>query len=309
MSRKTNRLQQEPRRSPAGNMMAMVALAAIGIVLVFAIGLVVSMLLLSQKRSQNQTEELALNLSTDLNKENWIGNMNNMTGFAREMVYTSRQDLDNIVLKHARLKPLAMQLLDESRQAARIVNTERKALIAQELKGLRSAIQRLEAQSPTSNSSLSLPLVSTEKPVVTRLDAGFIDGVSSNVYLADGIPELKDFDLQAKYAKEKSSVFNSNINAKLPAPDDDLDFKIASLPAPAKGTISPARLASNKVFRKLFSLRPETENDFSKCEQLPSAVQVESAVVVSTPAGKEANKGAIKITVTSAAPGATMSLP
>ncbi len=175
-----------------------------------------------------------------MNRENWIGNMNNLTGFSREMVYTSRQDLDNIVQKHARLKPLAMQLLDESRRAAQIVSTERKALIVQELKGLRSSIHRLEASSPTSNSSLSLPWLSAEKPVVSRLDAGFIDGVASNVYLSDGVPELKDFDLQSKYAREKSTVFNSNINAKLPSPDDDLDFKISSLPAPAQGTISPA---------------------------------------------------------------------
>lgn len=303
------RAKPTPFRQPHGNMLAMVVLAAIGIIVVCVVGLAVSMLLLSQKRSQNQTEELSLRWSTDLNKENWIGNMNNMTGFSREMVYTSRQDLDNIIQKHARLKPLAMQLLDESRKASLIVNEERKALIVEELKGLRRTVQALEKSTTVTKSPLSTPWLNTDKPAITRVEAGFIDGVSSNVFLSDGIPELKDHDLQAKYAKEKSNVFNANINAKLPSPDDDLDFKFSSLPAAAKGTISPARLTSNNVFRKLFTVRPETERDLSKCDQLPSALQVESAVAISSPTGGEVTKGSMKITVSAAAPGATQSLP
>lgn len=296
-------------RLQSGNMTLMIALAAIGIVAIFAIGLTVSILLLSQKRSQNQTEELALKLSTQLNKDNWTGNMNNLVGFSRELVYSSRQDLDNITSKHPRLKPLAIQLLEESRQAALLVNEERKNLILAELKELKKSIEKQTSSTASANSSISLPLVNTEKPAVVIVDAGYLEGVPSNVYLSEGIPELNEFDIQAKYAKASSKVFDAGINARLPAPDDDLEFPLASLPAPAKGTIAPARLAANNVFRKIITVMPNTEANLAKCNQLPSAVQIESAVVVSSPAAKDAAKGAIKLKVTSAAPGATLTLP
>lgn len=297
------------RRNSHGSMTLMVALAAIGIVAIFAIGLTVSFLMLSQKKSQNQSEELVLKLSTDLNKDNWIGNMNNLIGFSRELVYSTREDLNNITQKHPRLKPLAIQLMEESRRAAQFVNEERKALIVAELKSVNKSIQLINSPPKGSQKSVSLPLLNADTPVIVSVDAGYIDGVPSNVYLSDGVPGLRDYDVQTKYAKENGKVLNANIDARLPAPDDDLEFQIASLPAPAKGTISPPRLTANSVFRKIVSVQPNSESNYSKCNQLPSAIQIDSKMIVSSPAASDAATGAIKVKVSAAAAGATLSLP
>lgn len=290
-------------------MTAVVAISAVAIIAISAIGLSVSFLLLSQKKSLNHTEELALRLSSELNRENWIGNMNNMTGFSRELVFLSRDDLNKISQKHPRLKPLAMQLMEESRSAAQLVNDERKSLILAKLKSMQVSTQKAETNFQVQKNRDSMPIINAENVEIVNVDAGYIEGIASNVYLSDGVPELKDYDVQTNYANQNSKVLNANIDARLPAPDNDLEFQIASLPAPVKASLSPARLTANSVFRRIIRVKPNTEENYAKCNQLPSAIQIDSTVGVSSFAAKDIATGAIKIKVSAAAAGATLSLP
>lgn len=286
-------------------MLAVVSLTTLVIVAVLGVGIVVSMMMMSQKRTQSRIETLSLSMATSINKDDWVGQMNNMTGYSRELVYSSRKSLDETVAHHARLRPLAVQLLDEARQSAQLVEDERgllKVLILKDLQKITNEADLAESK----KGGTSLPGVSTDATRISKVDAGYIDGVLSNVAVPDGMPDLKEYDLANKYANEKSNTYLANINAKLPAPDDDIAFDICSLPAPTKNTLAPVRLTSNGVFRKLMTVGPEAGNDFSRCKQLPSAVQVVSSTKVSS--GKQL-EGPMSVTTTAAAPGATLRLP
>ncbi len=119
-----------------GNMLAMVALVTIVIVAVLGIGIVVSMMMMSQKRTQSKLETLSFRCAISLNQNDHVGQMNNMTEFSRELVFMSRSALNETIAHHARMKPLAIQLMDEARSSAELVASERKNLTVIILKDL-----------------------------------------------------------------------------------------------------------------------------------------------------------------------------
>lgn len=291
-------------------MLAMVALTAIVVTAIILIGIVVSMMMMSQKRAQGEVESLAMDFATSINKDDWVGEMNNMTGFSRELVYTSRQAVDEVMKNKPFLRPLAIQMMDEARQSAQLVDSEKQVLTELLLKKLQTASNIAADSQAKTPSSLSLPGVDTKSPKVANVDAGYIEGVLSNVSGPQAIPELKDYDLQQKNISEKGGVYLGNKNALLPSPDDDLNFRFSSLPAPVKGTVSPTRLTSNSVFKKLMTAGPEAGNDFSKCKFLPSAVQIRSNSEMSSgPGDKQKLQGQLGVTISAAASGATLKLP
>lgn len=298
-------MQQRIANRRKGNMLAMVALTALVIAAVLGIGIMVSMMMMSQKRTQSKIETLSLSMATQINKDDWIGQMNSMTGYSRELVYSSRKALDETVAHHARLRPLAIQLMDEARQSANLVESERGLLKVMTLKNLQKATHEAdEAESKISGTSL--PGVSSSPTRIKNVDAGYIQGVLSNVPVPDGLPDLREYDLSQKYANEKSNTYLANIDARLPAPDDDIAFDICSLPAPVKNTLAPVRLTANGVFRKLMTAGPEAGNDFSRCKQLPSAVQITTTTKLSS---GDKLEGPMAVTITAASPGATLKLP
>lgn len=288
-----------------GNMLAMVALVGLIIAFVLGVGIVVSMMMMSQKRTQSNIETLSLSMATAINKDDWVGEMNNMTEFSRELVYTSRVVYNSTNERYTRMKPLATMLLDEARQSASLVESERKNLTILLLKDLQKMTNEAEREKEK-QTGMKLPGVNSDAAKLKTVDAGYIDGVLSNLTSADGLPDLRDFDLQEKYITPKSFVYLPNINAKLPAPDDDLSFQICSLAAAAKNSVAPVRLTANSVFKKLMTVGPEVGNDFSKCKQLPSAVQVVSSTTVSSVNQLQDN---LNVTISAAAQGAGLKLP
>ncbi len=286
-------------------MLVMVSLVTLIVVVILGIGIVVSMMMMSQKRTQSKIETLSLSMATAINKDDWVGQMNNMTEFSRELAYSSRSALNETVAHHGRLRPLALQLMEEARQSAELVASERKkltVLILKDLQKLTDEADIAESKQP----GMKLPGVSAESTQIKVVDAGYIDGVLSNLTAPDGLPDLREYDLQEKYVTQKNYVYLPNINAKLPPPDDDIEFQICSLPASARNTIAPVRLTSNSVFRKLMTVGPEAGNDFSKCKQLPSAVQIVSTTKVSS---GEKLQGPMGVTISAASPGAALTLP
>lgn len=288
-----------------GNMLAMVALVGLVIAAVLGIGIVVSMMMMSQKRTQGKIETLALSMATSINKDDWVGEMNNMTEFSRELVHTSRNVFNSTNEKYTRMKPLAIMLMDEARQSALLVESERKNLTVLILKDLQKMTSEAE-NDKEKQTGIKLPGVSADAAQLKTVDAGYIDGVLSNLTSADGLPELRDYDLQEKYITPKSFVYLSNINAKLPGPDDDLNFQICSLAAASKNSIAPVRLTANNVFKKLMTVGPEVGNDFTKCKQLPSAVQVVSSTKVSS---VNQLQDSLSVTISAASQGAGLKLP
>lgn len=286
-------------------MLAIVALVTLIVVAILGGGIVISMMMMSQKRTQSQVENLTLEMANSINKADWVGQMNNMTEFSRELVFTSRSALNEAIAHHQRLRPLAIQLLDEARQSAQLVESERKELTVLIMKDLQKQANTL-AETASTGPGMKLPGVNADAMQLKTVDAGYIDGVLTNLTSAEGLPDLREYDLQEKYITSKSFVYLPNINAKLPAPDDDIKFDFCSLPASAKKTISPVRLTSNAVFRKLMTAGPEAGNDFTKCKFLPSAVQIISTTKVSS--GNQLS-APMSVSITAASPGATLKLP
>ncbi|MBX3138654.1 hypothetical protein KF707_20665 [Candidatus Obscuribacterales bacterium] len=266
------------------------------------------MVLSQQGRDSSQTDAHALSFASEINGQDWVGEINNMTGFARELVFTSRQECHRVSRECPQFNALAKQLLDEARLSSMQVEADKRTLLKDIDASLKVSIRNAE-QEQKRKRGLALAWFSTEPSQLESVELGFMDGVSSNVIAPAAIPELKAFDIASKSLDEKSGFYNGNINAKLPEPDNDLDFRICSLPACVKTTVSPARLASNDEFRTLLTLQAGKTTDFSKCEQLPSAVRVHSAMNVSTSAGGKTAAGRVRISSTVAAAGGTMKLP
>lgn len=292
-------------RSTRGNMLAIVALVTIVVVAILGAGIVVSMMMMSQKRTQSQVENLTLEMANSINKDDWVGQMNNMTEFSRELVFSSRSALNEAIAHHQRMKPLANQLMDEARQSAALVESERKELTVLIMKDLQKKANTM-AESASESPGMKLPGVSTDSMQIKSVDAGYIDGVLTNLTSAEGLPDLREFDLQEKYITQKSFVYLPNINAKLPAPDDDIKFDFCSLPASVKNTIAPARLTTDTVFRKLMTAGPEAGNDFTKCKFMPSAVRMVSITKVNS--GNQLS-APMSVSITAASPGAALRLP
>lgn len=302
------------KRRSSGNMLMMVALVGFIVIVILMVGFVIAMVVLSQKRAQNEGEELALSLATTLNKDDYIGQMNNMVEFSRELVFTSRQQYDEAVADYPRLRPLAMQLMDESRTGAKLVEAERQQLVKLSLKKLREQVldsnDRKASGVDKSSAGFRMPWVTTHAPSVSQLTAGYIDGVQSNASAPDGVPELKQLDIQGKFLSPKGNLYIGNINAKLPSPDDDLIFKLSSLPAAVKGTTSSTRLAAANVFKPFAVLIEAGEPTDKGCDQLPSAVNVDLMMKVTADASKKGPmENQVKVNVTSAAAGAGLLLP
>jgi hypothetical protein len=292
-------------RNKHGNMLAIVVLVTLLVVAILGIGIAVSMMMMSQKRTQSQVENLSLEMASAINKDDWVGQMNNMTEFSRELVFTSRSALNEAIAHHQRMRPLAIQLMDEARQSATLVESERKELTVLIMKDLQKRANNL-ANTATNRPGMNLPGVSTDSMQIKSVDAGYIEGVLTNLTSAEGLPDLREYDLQEKYVTQKSFVYLPNINAKLPAPDDDIKFDFCSLPAAAKNTIAPARLTANAVFRKLMTAGPEAGNDFTKCKFLPSAIQMISSTKVNS--GNQLS-APMSVSITAASPGAALKLP
>jgi hypothetical protein len=119
---------------------------------------------------------------------------------------------------------------------------------------------------------------------------GSIRGVECNVENLQVIPDLREYDLRQKYIQAGSNLYMGNIDAKLPAPDNDLVFKLSSLPAYVGGTVAPVRLTSPDVFSGYEVMDSQNETRLIP-DQLSGALQVVESMDVAA----RDNKGTIRL--------------
>jgi hypothetical protein len=290
-------------RRRRGNMLTMTAMTFGILLITCVVAAALYMLLAQQKRGQTTADQISLNTALLLNDNDRIGQMNNVVEHCRELVYISRVNNDKAQEPMNRFwRVLAGQLLDESRENAQLVEDERKNQIKICVKNIQNAAWWRIKHAPT-GSSLQLPWFRADFPETSEVRLGWIYGVQSNVENLQVIPSLRDFDLQQKYIQKGSNLYMGNINAKLPEPDDDLDFKLSSLPAPVSGTVAPIRLTSPDVFRNTACIFADNKSKMQIPDQLPGAVQtVEKMNVASTD-----GQGTIRLSATATASGAMQS--
>lgn len=255
-------------------MLTLVALVTVVILAVGLIGILFSTVLSQHSRSQYEVDSLSLSLAKTINAGDRVAQMNQLVARSRELVYTTRQntiECDQQGLAH--LAPLCDQLMNEAYSSQAIVEYERNNQIQIVSKDIVNAAQKYNLSRNTENNSF-MPWLKTFEPEVLRVDLGRIDNVQSNVKSLLAIPELADYDRRSGFVDEKSNLYKSNVNARLPSPDDDLTFKFSSLPALIDNTCAPPRIANSDVFKSYGTAIAGSRNVMTRIDQIPQAVTV-----------------------------------
>lgn len=274
ISRTTVNALKRARRRQSGSMLTMTMLCVGLLLTTCMIGFAFYLLLSEQKRGQTEADKLALAISKCMNEDDRIGQINNLVVRNRELCYASRltaNTTNNSFLSFC--SPLAQQLLDEASSGSVAIDRERKTQITLEQNAIRDIVERYNMHTQNTT-SFQLPWWKTYALQVFQVNGGSLKDVQSNVEHTEIYEDLNEDDKRAKYIQPGSNLYRGNINAKLPAPDNNLDFKITSLPAPVERLIAPARLANPEVFRYgnlFFENGKAVKHSF---DQIPTAVQV-----------------------------------
>lgn len=266
------------------------------------VGFAFYMLLTEQQRGQSVTDRVSLQLSKDMNDVDRIGQLNNLLGLNRELVFSSRL-VSNATVNSRDLSfctPLAQQLLDEARASS--VDLDRARV--QQIETVKNLIKFQTDQYNVNTRSAAhfhLPWWQSYEPQIYEVSIGSIANTTSNVIHNNFFQDLNDNDDQQRFVHPKSGLYLGNINAKLPAPDNDLDFYMASLPAPVEDTVAPARVVNPEVFQKSVDVIKDGKFANFPVHQIPSAIYVAAKMKVAS----DANKDEVKIASVSACSGAS----
>ena len=255
--------------------MLVFVLAVLGsLFLLTLLGLTLNSFLFQRTRSQDKADALALELASKINAGDRVGQMNELEARSRELVFVSRQrvqDCQNQNLEF--LSPLCEQLLLEAREGHAKLERERLNQISQICKELReSALAYNDAAQQ--KRFFKIAWLSTEEPVVSRVDLGSIANVPSNARSAEAVPDLAAFDTQRQFCLGPSRLYRANIDAQLPVPDSDLAFKISGLAPNINGTCSPVRNVNTDVFQFSGTIIDQGESKPCHLDHIPTAVQV-----------------------------------
>ncbi|MBS1957439.1 MAG: hypothetical protein JST89_24850 [Cyanobacteria bacterium SZAS-4] len=270
---KRHQLNRAHRRQ-SGSMLTMTLLCVGLLLTVCMIGFAFYLLLSEQKRGQTEADKLALAIAKSMNEDDRIGQINNLVVRNRELCYASRLTVNttnNSFLSFC--SPLAQQLFDEASSSSVAIDRERKTQIALQQNSIKDTVERYNMHTQNTT-SFRLPWWQTYALQVFQVNGGSLKDVQSNVEHTEIYEELNEDDKRAKYIQPGSNLYMGNINAKLPTPDNNLDFKITSLPAPVEKLIAPARLANPEIFRYgnlFFENGKAVKQSF---DQIPTAVQV-----------------------------------
>lgn len=265
------------RRQESGSMQVLAcslfAFIAIGLLIAFSYG----GLFFIQNRLRTSADEIALAGARKLNDQDRIGQMNNMIARSRQLVFSSREELDKTTAEYPQLEGLAQQLLAESRESAILLENQRKSLrdlaVAEANTAMQQKFDEIKGTYP-----MALPWLTVGTATMPTKKLGKISELQSNVLQLKNIDELETFDSSSGYlhASPGLKLYKESIDAKLPATDNDLKFKLCPLPAPVEKTVSPARLVLYKKYKP------------AESDHMPCAAQVELKVTIGTGLGANA---------------------
>src|SRR5262249_39841905 len=146
----------------------------------------------------SSADEIALAGARKLNDQDRIGQMNNMVARNRQLVYSSRRQLDDVTSDYPQMEDLAQQLLDESVDSADEIESQRKHLHqvarTEALKAMQDKFDRLKGSYP-----MSLPWMVVGAPQLSFRHLGKIARVESNVNELKNIEQLEEYDNSQSY--------------------------------------------------------------------------------------------------------------
>ncbi len=239
-------------RNNRGNLLILtcVVLAIVALCLVVAFSF--CGLYFAHNRLQTSADEIALTGAKKLNERNRIGQMNNMIARCRQLVYSSREDYKTVKKTFPVVEKVADQLLEEARQSALDLENERQKMRnSAEIEAVNA--MRAKFDSIKGTYAMTLPWMKVRTPRVIGVGLGRIDGVESNVYEFDKFDKLKqdDRDQGNTVVYNRISLYKGNKNEPLKDDDSDLQFFMASLPAPILSEVAPARIILQDNYREV----------------------------------------------------------
>jgi hypothetical protein len=261
-------------RKSTGATVFLVSLIIGAIVLVVLCGICFNYLLLIRARAQYQADAMALALASKINATDRIGEFNELQQASRELIFVARQDANQSCdVRVPGLAGLCAQLADNARCGHALIESERQneiSLIKKETQDAVVAYNRDRGKT----SSFAFFGLQVFEPEILSVDLGGIAKVNSNVRTLEAVRELAMHDKQQAYLDKAGKFYLSNINARLPAPDKDLDFKSSSLPPFIGKTDAPARNTNNQVFVPYGTIYGDGKIKNPLITQIPSAIQI-----------------------------------
>lgn len=269
-------------RARQGGVLPLLMLVATIIAALTLVAIGTSMLMLSNSKLNSTTENIGLQAGVQLNKNDRIGEMNTMVERSRESVFTARKAYDDISKQAPHVEPLARMLLDDARYGATKVEEERQLLsgmLGKELEvSIAARVKETKDRGP--NNLMLFTLEPTEDIII---EVGSLRDMPSNATAPLALGALKEFDAQAGYLYQKTSYYRPEINVRLPAPDNDLNFVFASLHPRIKDTIAPARLITPDDFEGKTVIVAPGRLIRPRLHNLPTAVRLVTKTSVIAP--------------------------
>jgi len=273
-------LYERVRYRRRGNMLAMVALIGTIIIAVLLIGFFCQFLFLSNQKERTDADECALSFAHITNDKDRIGQMNTAVERSRELVYGSRLAHDELSKDESdpALEDFSRLMVEEARAGAQLVDSSRRILSDEVSQDLVIAAKKYKERL-TSRAAAKVGIMSVSPAILSTVEVGVPRGVNANVTAVEAFDELLKQDRQNGYVSKSGFAFVGDVNAKLPAPDNDLDFKLTPLASPIGSGISPPRLTANSVFDSRAVISGEEKQQIH-VTQIPSAVHVKMDVPV-----------------------------
>lgn len=270
------------RRGSSGGVLPLIMLVATIIAALTLVAIGTSMLMLSNSKLNSTTENIGLQAGVQLNKNDRIGEMNTMVERSREAVFTARKAYEDISRQAPHVEPLARMLLDDARYGATKVEEERQLLsgvLGKELEvSIAARVKETKERGP-----INLMLFTLKPTEDTIIEVGSLRDMPSNATAPSALEHLKDFDRDAGYLYQKTSYYRSEINVRLPEPDNDLNFVFASLHPRIKDTIAPARLITPDDFEGKTVLVAPGRLIRPRLHNLPTAIRLVTKTSVLAP--------------------------
>ncbi|MBX9692381.1 MAG: hypothetical protein K2Z81_08360 [Cyanobacteria bacterium] len=265
-------------RQRTGSTLALSCISFALVALAVVIGYSFAGLFFVNNRLQSSTDEIAIAGAKKLNEKDRIGQINNMIVRCRQLVYSSRQELDKTESEFEHLKEFAEPLLDEARESAGKLEEERSRIAKRARdEGELEAMKRF--MSLKSTYAMTLPWLTIREPNLESVDFGRLDDVESNVEELSQIEELAKSDKSQSFVTDLPApalkLYKGNLENGIPLPgaDSDLKFKVSSLPAPVDNIVAPTRVILPTKVKPV----PSSET--------PSAVRVNLELEVRTSIG------------------------
>jgi len=269
-------------RNKRGNMLALTVCCTFLIVVVVTQMSSFGALLFAHQKLEDQTEAIELRAVEVLNSGDRSGRINLMTSASRELVFDSRRIFNGVAQNSPGYMGLAEFYLEQSREGAQLVAKERQQIIDCTLAEERALAADINK---TNQHKKLLPWASTEGATMYDFDLGYSKCEDSNVVASEYDPDLYEFDEQNKSFSRDTKLYHGNVSLKLPGPDDDLNFRLSSLPAPVGSTTSPARIDQGDNFVATRPLIYNGEVALGSCEYVPSRAKLTLAEKFSNEVG------------------------